>query len=257
MPLPMKRTICLLFVILLSPNLFAWGPTGHRAVGRIAEKYMSEKAKAAVSLILNGQSVAMAGTWMDEIRSDSLYDFMEDWHWVTIPAGKTYEQSEKNPNGDIIFAIERAISELKSGKLSRQKEIEALKILIHLVGDIHQPLHVGARDDRGGNNVKVNWFRSESNLHRVWDSDMIDDSKLSYTELAESMDTPAPDVVAKWQAVPVREWAKESQSYEKQVYDIGNGRLGYEYSYRNWGLVRQRLLQAGVRLAGVLNAIYG
>jgi len=251
------KKISFLLIFFSSTICLAWGPTGHRATGWVAEKYLNKKARAAIQKILNNQSLAMASTWMDEVRSDSVYDYMTDWHWVTIPFGETYEQSAKNPNGDIIATIERIISELKSKKLSPQKEAENLRVLIHLVGDIHQPLHVGGKNDRGGNDVKVSWFRSDSNLHRVWDSDMIDDTKLSYTELAQSLDQPSESDLRMWQRATVRDWAKESQSYEKQVYDVGNGKLGYRYAYLYWHIVRLRLLQSGVRLAGILNDIYG
>jgi hypothetical protein len=169
----------------------------------------------------------------------------------------TYEQSEKNPNGDIIITIERIIAALKSKKLSKKEETEHIKILIHLVGDIHQPLHVGLGTDRGGNDVKVTWFRTDSNLHRVWDTDMIDDTKLSYTELAQSLSKPDALTIRTWQQASVRNWAYESMGYRKQVYDVGNTRLGYRYSYQYFDIVRERLLQAGIRLAGVLNEIYG
>jgi hypothetical protein len=252
----MNRIICLLLLITLSTLSYGWGPTGHRATGYIAEKHLNKKARKALERILGGQSIAMVSTWMDEIRSDSTYDYTADWHWVTIPDGMTYEQTEKNPNGDIIMTIERLIAELKSKKLTPAQEAEYLKMLIHLVGDIHQPLHVG-RPDRGGNDVKVMWFRNESNLHRVWDSDLIDDTRLSYTELAESLNKPSETQIANWQKATVRDWANESISYRTQVYDIGNGRLGYQYSYKYFSIVRERLLQAGIRLAGVLNEIYG
>jgi hypothetical protein len=252
----MIRSVLTLILLILSLAGYGWGATGHRATGYIAEKYLNKKAKKAVARILEGQSIAMASTWMDEIRSDSTYDHTADWHWVTIPDGMTYEQTEKNPNGDIIMTLERLIAELKSKTLSARQETEHLKMLIHLIGDIHQPLHVG-RPDRGGNDVKVMWFRTESNLHRVWDSDMIDDTRLSYTELAESLYSPSPLQVQAWQKASVREWARESVGYRPQVYDIGNSRLGYQYSYKYFQIVRERLLQAGIRMAGVLNEIYG
>ena len=252
-----KVIISLLFLIIFSLTAFGWGPTGHRATGWIAHKYLNKKARKSIDRLLQGQSLAMASNWMDDVRSDSTYDYMTDWHWVTIPFGQTYEQSVKNPNGDIIQTIERIIAELKSKKLNAQEQAQRIKILTHLVGDIHQPLHVGGKNDKGGNDVKVNWFRSESNLHRVWDSDMIDDSKLSYTELAQSLDKPTPAQLKAWQQASVREWAIESQGYKDQVYDIGNGRMGYRYSYLYFPIVRDRLLQAGVRLAGILNEIYG
>lgn len=253
----MKKLIVVTLIIFIATHSFAWGPTGHRATGLIAEKYLSKKAKKELERILAGQSLAMASTWMDEIRSDSLWNFTADWHWVTIQDGQSYEQSEKNPNGDLIQTIEKIIADLKSKKLSSKEETEQLKMLIHLIGDVHQPLHVGGGNDRGGNDVKVSWFRMDSNLHRVWDSDMIDDTRLSFTELAESLEKPDAVKLAAWQKSNVRDWAAESMMYRKAVYEIGDGKLGYLYSYNNFHIVRMRLLQAGVRLAGVLNEIYG
>lgn len=253
----MRTLYFVLLAICIQSTALAWGPTGHRATGLIAEQYLSKKAKKKLQQLLNGQSLAMAATWMDEIRSDSTYDNMVDWHWVTIQDGETYEQSKKNPKGDVIESIERIVAALKSKKLSPKEEVEHIKILIHLIGDIHQPLHVGGGNDRGGNDVKIMWFRVDSNLHRVWDSDMIDDSKLSYTELAQSLDKPSTSQLQSWQKATVREWAAESVSYRKEVYDYGQGKLGYTYSYKYFPIVRTRLLQAGVRLAAVLNEIYG
>jgi hypothetical protein len=253
----MKKLSVIFFLSILSLTSFGWGATGHRATGKIAEKYLSKKARTAVDKILGGQSLAISATWMDDIRSDSTYDFTADWHWVTIQDSDTYDKSQKNPKGDIIETIERLIKELKSHTLSTKDEAEKLKFLIHLVGDVHQPLHVGGGNDRGGNDVKVTWFRTDSNLHRVWDSEMIDDSKLSYTELAESVGPLSENDIKAWQKAGVRDWANESMRLRKQVYDYGNGKLGYAYSYKNFSTVRNRIAQAGVRLAGLLNEIYG
>lgn len=253
----MKRISLLLIFAVVFTNAYCWGPTGHRATGLIAEKYLNKKAKREIERILNGQSLAMASTWMDEIRSDSTYDYASDWHWVTIPDGMTYEQSEKNKNGDVIQTIEKLIRELKSRKLTPKQEAENIKMLIHLVGDIHQPLHVGRGNDRGGNNVRIMWFRVDSNLHRVWDADMIDDTRLSYTELAQSLDEPTQTQLQQWKKSSVRDWANESVQLRDQVYRYKGEKLGYEYSYRNFHHVRHRLLQAGVRLGLILNEIYG
>jgi hypothetical protein len=254
----MKKFIALfLLVCFAGSECMAWGATGHRATGWIAEKHLSAKAKKKINEILGQQSLAMVSTWMDDIRSDSTYNYTADWHWVTVETGKTYEESPKNPNGDVIMILERLITELKSHKLDKKKEAEALKMLVHLVGDIHQPLHVGCCDDQGGNKVKVKWFRNESNLHRVWDSEMIDDTKLSFTELAQFLGTPDAVTIAKWQSTSVRDWAKESMTYRKEVYDIKDGNLGYRYSYLHLQSAKDRMLQAGVRLAGILNNIYG
>jgi hypothetical protein len=253
----MKKVIASLILLQFAFSSLAWGPTGHRATGWVAEKYLNKKAKKELNLILQGQSLAIASTWMDEIRADSTYDYASDWHWVTILENDTYDASEKNPNGDIIQTIERIVVALKSKKLGRREELESIKMLIHLVGDIHQPLHVGGGADRGGNDVKIKWFRNDSNLHRVWDSDMIDETHLSYTELGASLAVPDAVQLASWQKSGVRDWALESMALRQAVYHYGDGKLGYLYSYQNFHLVRQRLLQAGVRLAGILNEIYG
>jgi len=244
-------TSCLVFT-----QSFGWGVTGHRAIGLVAEKHLSAKAKKKLKLLMGQESLAMMSTWMDEVRSDSSYNYTADWHWVTIETGKNYSDSPKNPNGDVIMTLERLIAELKTKKLDRKKEIEYIKMIVHLVGDIHQPLHVGCCDDRGGNSVKIKWFRNETNLHSVWDSNMIDDTKLSYTELAGALEEPTAKVLAQWQKASVRDWATESMTYRKQVYSVGDGNLSFKYSYKNLDIVKLRLEQAGIRLAGILNEIY-
>lgn len=255
----MKKTVIISLTLLLFcvHSVYGWGVTGHRTTGWIADKYLSKKARKKLERILNGQSLAILSTWMDEVKSDSTFDYMEEWHWVTVPYGVPYEKTEKNPKGDIVQTLDRIIAELKSGKLTEAQQLFNIRILIHLVGDIHQPLHVGGRDDKGGNDIRLTWFGRQTNLHRVWDSDMIDDTRLSYTELGQSLETPAEAQITQWQKHTVLDWAYESQSYEKQVYDIGDGKLGYEYSYKHYHIVRKRLLQAGVRLAGILNDVYG
>lgn len=253
----MKKLVLILSGILLITESFGWGATGHRASGFIAERYLNAKAKKRIRQILGQESLAMASTWMDEIRSDSTYNYTTDWHWTTIPDGGKYEDVESNPDGKVIMMIEKIARELKAGKLSAKQQQEYLKMLIHLVGDIHQPLHVGKPGDRGGNDIKLKWAGSDSNLHRVWDSDMIEDTKLSYTEFANALGKPAAETIKKWQQASVRDWAKESMMLRPQVYNIGKGNLGYRYSYLNMPTVKERILQAGVRLAGLLNQIYG
>ena len=251
------RFILLALAVFSAIDALAWGATGHRATGLIAEQYLNTKAKKKIATLLNNESVAMVANWMDEIRSDSTYNYTADWHWTTIPDGKHYEDVAKNPDGKIVEMMEKIVAELKSHKLSKKQEQEYLKMLVHLVGDIHQPLHVGKPGDRGGNDVKVKWFRSESNLHRVWDSEMIDDTKLSYTELAMALGKPDNITLKKWQSSSIRDWAHESMTFRPQVYDTGNGSLSYQYSYKYFAIAKLRMLQAGIRLAGLLNQIYG
>ncbi|MEX1063096.1 MAG: S1/P1 nuclease [Balneolaceae bacterium] len=234
-----------------------WGQIGHYVTGKIAEQYITDKAEKELKRVLGQKSLAAAAAWMDDIRSDPDYDYASEWHWVTIPPGMTYEDAEKNPEGDIIEALERKISELAESVLSRTEEQEKLMMVIHMVGDIHQPLHVGTGEDRGGNDVDVQWIGESSNLHSVWDSRMIDSYQLSFTELAAALEQPSEKDIRDWQQSTVRDWAAESAGYRDDVYDLpDNGQIGYVYRYANFELVERRLLQAGIRLAGVINGIY-
>lgn len=254
----MKKLSFVLLIMLSYHLVMGWGIIGHRSVGHIATEHLNRKAAKKIDKILDGASLAEVSTWMDEIKSDPAYDHTHDWHWVTIPDGLSYEEAAKNPNGDIIATIERLTDALKKGGLEGQQEAEHVKMLVHLIGDIHQPLHVGTGDDQGGNAVRVSYFRETSNLHRVWDSQMIEGSKYSYTELANILNKEDKAQVKSWQDSNVRDWAKESMSYREQVYNLPEDeRISYGYSYDNFDTVKLRLVQAGVRLAKVLNDIYG
>lgn len=257
----MKKLILLSFCFLMltssAKEEFFWGQTGHRVVGHIADGMLTKKAQKQVRRVLGNLTLAEVSTWMDDVRSDDAYDYAQTWHYTTIPDGETYESADKQENGDVIWAIEKIVTELKAGNLSAEDEATNLKFLVHLVGDIHQPLHVGNGTDRGGNDVRLQWFGSNTNLHSVWDSRMIDGKQFSYTELANKINHPSKTQVKAWQAASVRDWAYESMSHREQVYDVPeDGRLSYVYGYDNFDLVELRLLQAGVRLAGVINDIY-
>lgn len=255
----MKKIICLcLMVPLIITQALAWGQNGHRAVGLVAEQHLTKKAKKRVQAVLEYNSLAEVSNYMDDIKSDAAYNHTHDWHWVTIPDGMTYEQTQKNPKGDLVMKLEEIVAALKAGNLPSEKEQENLKFLVHLVGDLHQPLHVGGKDDTGGNAVKVQWFGQPSNLHRVWDSDMIEGKDLSYTELAGFLGKPTKAELKDWQTNNIRSWAIGMMVYRPQVYNLPeDGKLGYRYSYDNFNTVQKLLLQGGVRLAGLLNQIYG
>ncbi|WKK82486.2 S1/P1 nuclease [Marivirga arenosa] len=256
----MKIRIISVFILSIFSisQALAWGQTGHRVVGEVASFYLKKKASKRVNDILNRQSMAVASVWMDNIKSEDKYDFMKPWHYVTIPNGLTYEETEKNPDGDAIMKIKEIVKNLKAGNLSAQEEQNQLKMLIHLVGDIHQPLHVGTGEDIGGNAVKLKWFGKNSNLHRVWDSEMIDSKAFSYTELAEAVNITTKEEVEALQSATIDDWYKEAMGMRDQVYALPEDMyLGYEYMYKNWDGVQEQLMKAGIRLAGLLNEIYG
>jgi len=245
-------------LLLLPCSVWSWGPIGHRVVGQIAENHLSKKVRKQVARILGPEDLAMVSTWMDFVRSDPAYNFMSPWHYVSIPDGQTYQDITPPQQGDVIATIERLIQELKTKQFTHGDEAFALKCLVHLVGDIHQPLHVGRAEDRGGNDIRLRWFREETNLHRLWDTHLIDHQQLSYTEFTKWIDHASKDQVSQWQSQGVRVWAQESMDYRSKVYELPeDGYISYRYNFEHIGFVKLRLLQAGIRLAGILNDIYG
>ena len=251
----MRRILLFFFSIIIYTNSFGWGQTGHRVTGQIAYNHLSKKVRKQIESILDGQSIAMVSNFMDEIKSEPKYDSLGPWHYCTIPDGEAYNGAP--PEGDVIEAISRYIQILKGHNLSKEDEAFVLKCLIHLVGDIHQPMHVGNGTDRGGNDVKVTYFWNSSNLHRVWDSGIIDGQNLSYTEYVDWVDHVSKIQIDKWKNDDIMVWVKESISYRSQIYDLPDSKkINYRYNYDHIATVNLRLLQAGIRLAGVLEEIY-
>ena len=243
----MKYKVIFILFMFLALQASSWGLTGHRVVGQVAEIYLTKKASKEVKKILGTESLADVANWMDFVKSEPKYDFMYNWHFVTIPDGETYETSEKEPKGDVIWALNKSIGELKSDTLTLAEQQHALKSLVHLVGDIHQPLHVGNGDDKGGNDVKIKYFWQNSNLHRIWDSGMIDGQNLSYSEWVLRINHTDKAQVANWQNDGINDWAIESMAMRPSVYDIGDQKnLTYRYDYDHKAQVDQRLLQAGI-----------
>jgi len=252
-----RHALAVSLLLALAPqSAFAWGPIGHRIVGRVAQDHLSEAAARGVEAILGSESLAQAATWPDEIRSDPAWDKAKPWHFISIDDGETYETTAKDPAGDVVEAIGRFTKVLQDPQSSQEQKVEALRFLVHFVGDVHQPLHVGRRADRGGNSINVTWFGEKTNLHQVWDEKIIQSDQLSYSELADFIDHPTDTEVRTWQESGPVDWATESQAVRARVYDIADGKLSYVYAYVNDPLVRRRLLQAGVRLAGILNTLF-
>jgi len=256
-----------------------WGQNGHRVVGQIAQNHLSPAAAAAVAKLLGpgDATLAQASTWADEIKSDPHWRYASPWHYITIEDDVVFDHLPPVPDApeqihSVVDAIAYFTSVLKDPSSETQARIEALRFLVHFVGDIHQPLHVGRGADRGGNDVRIDWFGSNSNLHRVWDSDLIDSQHLSFSEYTSFIDHASPDQIEAWQHDSVLVWAVESRALRSAVYDFHGGtldstleanyrdltiRLGYDYTFRKKPLVEQRLVQAGIRLAGLLNDIFG
>lgn len=248
-----------LLVPFLSFGNTIWGRKGHRVTGHIAEKHLTRKARKALGDLLDGHSLAFASTYADEIKSDRAYWNYSPWHYVNYPMEKTYNASEKSNSGDLITAIDQCKRILIDPNASKNDKIFHLKLLIHFIGDLHQPMHAGRAEDRGGNDIQVQWFNEGSNIHRVWDTDILETYGMSYFELAEELDRSTAKkerkAIQKGDAVA---WLEESHILAKEIYgSVQTGdKLGYSYTYQYNEVVFDRLKKGGFRLAQVLNEIF-
>ncbi len=247
----------LLFPVLVLGNTF-WGKTGHRVTGAIAQNHLSGKAKKALDDLLDGQSLAFVSTFGDDIKADRSYDMYNPWHYVNYPLGVLYKDSEKSPQGDIITAIETCTAIVANKANSREQRVFHLKMLVHLIGDLHQPMHTSRAEDKGGNDIQVQWFGKGSNLHRVWDTELIDSFGMTFTELAEALDRFSKKEIKQIQAGSIHDWVDESHEICGELYDtvkVGD-KLGYAYSYAHNELLFEQLQKGGYRLAKVLNELF-
>ena len=259
----MKHLFALFFTVFVAFQLSAasedWGRTGHRVTGKIAEQYLTKKAKKAIEKLLNGESLAFVSTYGDEIRSDNAYRKYGPWHYVNFPFDSSYEASEKSEKGDVYVAINTCIAVLRDKTATNEDKAFHLRMLVHFMGDIHQPLHVGLAADKGGNDFQVRWFNEGTNLHTVWDTKMIESYNMSYTELALNADKLSKNDLLAIRKGTVRDWMYESRALCIDVYnntEIGE-KLGYKYMYDYLDIARKQLQKAGIRLAVVLNDIFG
>ena len=256
----MKKIVFLLFlaVQLSFGNAMFWSKTGHRAIGVVAEKHLNRKAKKAIKELLNGQSLALVSNFADEIKADGRYSKFSAWHYVNIPAGKEYTEVDPSPYGDLVVGIQECIEMVKNTSTTREDKVFYLKLLIHLVSDLHQPMHVGRMEDKGGNDIQVQWFGRGSNLHKIWDANMIDDYGMSYTELANTLPQLSKKEKKGIQQGNIYNWVEESQELANELYGsvtVGE-KVGYQYSYKYWGTVEDQLQKSGLRLAKVLNDLF-
>lgn len=250
-----------LFCVQLSFGYTAldWGKTGHRTVGHIAEAHLTKKAQKAIYKLLEGTSLAFVSTYGDDIKSDSRYRDYNPWHYVNLPLEGTYNPQKANPKGDLILAIKTCVAVLENPNSQKAHKIFHLKLLVHFIGDLHQPMHIGRAADKGGNDIKLTWFGKNTNLHRVWDSNLVAEFGMSYTELAAAV-PPLSKREKKQlaQGTPL-DWLQEGHKITATLYkDLPkNGKLGYAYAYKYTTLMRGQLQKGGLRLAKMLNTIFG
>ncbi len=259
-----KILFALVFALCLlqSSAIFAWGTTGHRVIAEIAERNLSRKAKKELKKIIGDQQLAYWANWPDFIKSDSTWKFADGWHYINMPGNlprPAFDQELANSTDDNLY--KRAltlIEELKSNTLTLEEKQQKLYFLIHMIGDAHQPLHIGRLEDLGGNRVKVEWFRKPTNLHSLWDSALVDFDKYSYTEYATVLDVHGKTHNQTLIKGNLEDWIFDSYTMANTIYNSveENENLSYRYHFDFKDTVEAQLLKGGLRLAKLLNEIY-
>ena len=274
-----RQSLCLVLVSCylsaIPMRALAWGSQGHRIVARVAHSNLSPKARQEVRRLLSqGETLESVATWADVIRNSR--PETKRWHYVDILLEhNNYDpvrDCKRTPFGDcIVNALDesRAIltdpARLETFKLvlanpqeSRQARAEALKFLVHFMGDLHQPLHCADNHDRGGNDVEVTFFGKSSNLHKVWDTDIIARAGLRQTANRVIALSTSDNAVTLAEGT-FADWALEAHRLAIEHTYKGiptNKRLGQDYYQSNRPVIDQQLRKAGQRLAAILNEVF-
>ncbi|MBE0375360.1 hypothetical protein PFLA_b0193 [Pseudoalteromonas flavipulchra NCIMB 2033 = ATCC BAA-314] len=231
----------------------------------MAEAHLTEQTRVAIQPLLEGDSLAEISTWADEMRSDPGTFWRKQsskWHYINIDNPKAMHEhvhadlNDKEKVKHILDGIYYSINTLKSESKSIDEKRFAFRFLVHLVGDSHQPFHAGRGKDRGGNMIKVKFFGSDSNLHSTWDTKLIENENLSFTEFTRFIQTTNNEIIAEYLDSSPADWLLESNNIAEKVYNSNETEISYGYIYKYMPTIKFRLQQGGIRLAGLLNQIY-
>ena len=193
----MRKTVFLILTVMLcaySMPALSWGQKGHRIIAQIAYDHLSKKAKKQVDAVLGERGMIYWANWPDEIKSDTIYPHSYDWHFQDFDGGMSDSAivaaltDYPKEGGNMFRALDSLVSEVERVKCKVKSNPHTLRFIVHLSGDRYCPMHMAHMDDKGGNKVKMKWFRQETNLHTVWDERLIDSRGYSYTEYAQMLE---------------------------------------------------------------------
>jgi len=240
-------------------SVFGWGTKGHNVIASIAEEHLNVKTKKEIRRLLEGRTMVYYSVWMDEIRSNPAFSYTSTWHYANVDDGKTYQTMGKQKGGDVVTATVQAIEKLKNKNLPDSIRAMNLKFLIHLVGDMHCPMHAGRATDRGGNDYSVTWNKTKTNLHSLWDNSVIDGARnWNSIEWAKFIDINMnrKQRLAIETGEPL-DWFNETVALASDIYKNTpeNEAIPQSYVRKYTPAIEEQFLKAGYRLAGLLNSI--
>lgn len=232
-----------------------FGVAGHAVATAVSEPHLCGRSQEAVAHFGRGRSLGELSTWADEVRYVPTWEHTAPWHYMNIPDDEPLASYRTPEGGDVLWAIDHFVQRLGDEALAFEDRANALRFLVHFVVDLHQPLHVGRADDRGGNAITFLLDGERTNLHRLWDSGIIARATGPRDRYVASVIALTDENAAVWAAAPSREWAAESKRLRAFVYDF-DGAPGPDYLDEAGRTLRQQLARAGVRLAATLNGIF-
>lgn len=250
------------FAFLSFTSLFAygWGQKGHDVTAYIAETHLTPISKAVINELLDGKSIVYYSNWLDNASHTSDYAYTKTWHYKNIDGDQTFEEARLLDTGDVVSAIYDQLAILKDSYSSKEERQLALKIIVHLLGDIHQPMHLGHASDLGGNKHRIKYFGKDNNLHSVWDSSIPESAhKWNYTEWQQQIDRLSDDKENEivYNGTPEK-WAKETHLIAKEIYNKTpvDTNISYDYIAEWTPVVEEQFLKGGLRLADLLNSVF-
>jgi len=256
----MRKLRLFLSFLLSAYPAFSWGPEGHNLVARLAAAHLNPAAAAQVKAILGpGASPASVSSWADQVRSSRRET--APWHFIDILITQPHlDMTRDCPKGECVIAkIEDYRRIVADAAATPEQRNEALRFLVHFVGDMHQPLHCADNNDRGGNEVRVDFFGRNMNLHSVWDSGLLGRMPPEDELFAQLSKHLTEGRARKWGKGGPRDWAEE---IHKTAVKVIYGKLPKtvpvtitaDYEKIADAVVKQQLERAGARLAATLNA---
>lgn len=253
---------------------WGWGQIGHRASGYVAEAFLTPQSKQALQQLLGKQRLADISTWADTLRGDETLKHISPYHYESVREGTAYLDHlrrlshDEIARGGVLQAILVAERQMEDPKVPmKQKEI-ALRFLVHFIGDLHQPLHSGRPEDKGGNAIRVKWFGFDGSLHSIWDTGMIlsghddifgrrennVDQSLVYAR--KLLETHRGLMQPRATRDNPEAWLMESVQSRVPAYNTDYKNNPMAYQERNLPTIDGRVYAAGLRIADVLNRIF-
>lgn len=256
-PLSAHTLLIVVCTILFSCRAAAWSQQGHQLAGHIAERYLTDSARTVVIALLPGETLADASTWADRMRGNPSRFWQEvasPYHYVTVPPGRRYAQLRPPPSGDAVTAMTSFARDLRNPETPLEQRRLALRFALHIIQDLHQPLHVGNGQDRGGNTLLVRVAGQQQNFHRLWDyhviayADRSTSQWMGFLEQQGLLRAPTPDDFAHEQ------WIGESAKLRDSLYPPPTIIDG-EYLDRHGPEAARRIALAGIRSAAWINTV--